>query len=209
MFGEVESLHRFHKNNFLPALEKAARPLLSPEGQAADTESDGKLSSDVAMAVGRTFSGHVAFMKMYSTYVKSVASNIYLCFFPLYLCDFLNSNLDNASQRVRTWRSDRVTTPVSQASSKPVTPSSSSAQLATMGAAMSIVGSPALASDSVSSKFPTLTSGQRKRIRAYLKRCGGHPRHSQLNLECYLHLPVQRITRYPLLVRSIASVRKA
>ena len=45
-----------------------------------------------------------------------------------------------------------------------------------------------------------LTHGQRKRIKAYLKRCRLNPRHSQLNLEGYLLLPVQRIPRYRLLV---------
>lgn len=73
VFGDVESLFSFHKGNFLPALEKASRPLLSPEGAAADAESEGKLSSDVAMAVGRTFSSHAAFMKMYSSYIKYVS----------------------------------------------------------------------------------------------------------------------------------------
>lgn len=45
-----------------------------------------------------------------------------------------------------------------------------------------------------------LTSSQRKRIKQYLKRCRMNPRHSQLNLEGYLLLPIQRIPRYRLLV---------
>lgn len=45
-----------------------------------------------------------------------------------------------------------------------------------------------------------LTSGQRKRIKTFLKRCRVNPRHSQLNMEGYLLLPVQRIPRYRLLV---------
>jgi RhoGEF domain len=52
---------------------------------------------------------------------------------------------------------------------------------------------------------PQLTSSQRKRIKSYLKRCRLNPRHSQLNLEGYLLLPVQRIPRYRLLVRCIYS----
>lgn len=45
-----------------------------------------------------------------------------------------------------------------------------------------------------------LTSGQRKRIKTFLKRCRVNPRHSQLNMEGYLLLPVQRVPRYRLLV---------
>lgn len=45
-----------------------------------------------------------------------------------------------------------------------------------------------------------IPSSQRKRIKTYLKRCRMNPRHSQLNLEGYLLLPVQRIPRYKLLV---------
>ncbi|KAI0738511.1 hypothetical protein C8Q80DRAFT_1205847 [Daedaleopsis nitida] len=50
----------------------------------------------------------------------------------------------------------------------------------------------------------TLTSSQRKRIKAYLKRCRLNPRHSQLNLEGYLLLPVGRIPRYRLLLEQLA-----
>jgi hypothetical protein len=46
-----------------------------------------------------------------------------------------------------------------------------------------------------------LTPSQRKRIKQYLKRCRANPRHSQMNMESYLLLPVQRIPRYRLLVR--------
>lgn len=70
VFGGLEALYTFHKESFFPALEVAAAPLLSPKGAAADADSDGKLSSEVAMAVGRTFISHAAFMKMYSTYIK-------------------------------------------------------------------------------------------------------------------------------------------
>lgn len=48
-----------------------------------------------------------------------------------------------------------------------------------------------------------LSANQRKRIKAYLKRCRVHPRHSQLNLEGYLLLPIQRIPRYRLLLEEL------
>lgn len=66
---------------------------------------------------------------------------------------------------------------------------------------MSAVSTPSLVdSSSGPAGLPNLTSSQRKRIRSYLKRCRINPRHSQLNLEGYLLLPVQRIPRYRLLV---------
>ena len=70
VFGGLEALFTFHKESLLPALENAAAPLLSQQGATADAESDGKLSLEVAMNVGRTFIAHAAFMKMYSSYIK-------------------------------------------------------------------------------------------------------------------------------------------
>ena len=70
VFGGLDALYTFHKESFLPALEDAAAPLLTPGGAAADADSDGKLSLEVAMTVGRTFVSHAAFMRMYSSYIK-------------------------------------------------------------------------------------------------------------------------------------------
>lgn len=70
VFGGLDSLFSFHKDILLPALEAAARPLLAPNGAAADAENDGKLSLEVAMAIGRIFIAQAPFMKMYSSYIK-------------------------------------------------------------------------------------------------------------------------------------------
>lgn len=59
---------------------------------------------------------------------------------------------------------------------------------------------PGMVTDNVPTPAASLSSGQKKRIKGYLKRCRMNPRHSQLNLEGYLLLPVQRIPRYRLLV---------
>ena len=45
-----------------------------------------------------------------------------------------------------------------------------------------------------------LAANQRKRVKAFLKRCRINPRHSQIDLQAYLLLPVQRIPRYKLFV---------
>ncbi|KAE8200802.1 hypothetical protein CF336_g518 [Tilletia laevis] len=48
-----------------------------------------------------------------------------------------------------------------------------------------------------------LSTSQRKKAGAFLKRCREHPKHSQLSLESYLLLPVQRIPRYRLLLEQL------
>ncbi|SCV70764.1 BQ2448_3526 [Microbotryum intermedium] len=51
----------------------------------------------------------------------------------------------------------------------------------------------------------TLTINQKKRIKGFLKRCKTHPNHSQISLESYLLLPVQRVPRYRMLLESLLS----
>lgn len=68
VFGGVDALYSFHSDSFLPALEKAAAPLWRPKFQ--DSDPDGKISTEVAKAVGDIFVKHAAFMRMYSSYIK-------------------------------------------------------------------------------------------------------------------------------------------
>ena len=106
------------------------------------------------------------------------------------------SNFDNSVQRIRYWSSDR-----SVAGGASLSPSASTAQLASLGLSISGVSTPSILPESKpTTGAPNLTAGQRKRIKTYLKRCRINPRHTQLNLEGYLLLPVQRIPRYRLLV---------
>ena len=69
VFNGLESLYSFHKQIFLPALEKQAEPLLS---RKTLSEVDGETSTKIARDVAEVFVNHAAFMKMYSTYIKSV-----------------------------------------------------------------------------------------------------------------------------------------
>lgn len=111
---------------------------------------------------------------------------------------FLFSNFDNSVHRIKMWVSDRQTAP---SPGQALSPSSSNAQLVGLGLTMAAgLGNGASPDGGSSANAVTLTSSQRKRIKAYLKRCRMNPRHSQLNLEGYLLLPVQRIPRYRLLV---------
>lgn len=173
VFGGLEALFTFHKESLLPALENAAAPLLSQKGATADTESDGKLSLEVAMNVGRTFIAHAAFMKMYSSYIN---------------------NFENSVARIKAWAADRST----PSPATTLSPSSSTTHLASLGSM-----SPSVTAN-VDTPKNTLSSSQRKRIKAYLKRCRLHRDHSQLNLEGYLLLPVQRVPRYRLLLEDLS-----
>ena len=64
---------------------------------------------------------------------------------------------------------------------------------------MGISANPGALAETATSGLPTLSASQKKRIKGYLKRCKLNPRHSQLNLEGYLLLPVQRIPRYKMM----------
>jgi hypothetical protein len=113
------------------------------------------------------------------------------------------SNFDNSVQRIKQWTTDK---PPAGAMSPPslMSPASSTAQLAGLGLRMSSVTVDTATIESAAANTSAqarLSSGQRKRIKQWLKRCRMHPRHSQINLEGYLLLPVQRIPRYKLLVR--------
>lgn len=115
--------------------------------------------------------------------------------------NFAHSNFDNSVQRIRTWVSDR---PGAPSSGQTLSPSSSNAQLVGLGLAMSAVSAPGVSPDTgANSNLTPLSSSQRKRIKSYLKRCRMNPRHSQLNLEGYLLLPVQRIPRYRMLLEEL------
>lgn len=70
VFNGLESLFTFHKASFLPALERAAAPIMRPSDELSLVDADGETSLEVARAVAQIFVSHAAFMKMYSTYIK-------------------------------------------------------------------------------------------------------------------------------------------
>ncbi|CAL1695962.1 unnamed protein product [Somion occarium] len=179
VFQGLESLFSFHKASFLPALERAAAPVMRPSDELLLVDADGETSMSAARAVAQAFVSHAAFMKMYSTYIN---------------------NFDNSVQRIKAWLSDRSGSP-----GQSLSPSSSSAGVVGLGLAMSAISTPGVMPDGgpVNSNLAPLTSSQKKRIKSYLKRCRMNPRHSQLNLEGYLLLPVQRIPRYKLLLEEL------
>ncbi|WVW84780.1 hypothetical protein I302_106815 [Kwoniella bestiolae CBS 10118] len=176
VFGGVESILSIHRDNFLPALEKAVKPLL--EGQ---DDEEGSMSASTAHHVGEVFRTYIAYMKQYSTYIN---------------------NFDNALSRMKTW---------SAPSSTPNTPAftakggaSPGISAAAVSVGMSAISSLSSGPDSVPISGNQMTSSQKKRVKTFLKRCKEHPKHSQINLESYLLLPIQRVPRYKLLLEDLA-----
>ncbi|KAH7883764.1 hypothetical protein F5I97DRAFT_1813713 [Phlebopus sp. FC_14] len=100
------------------------------------------------------------------------------------------NNFDNSIQRIKYWTTDRPSTAAGSPGN--LSPASN--------AASTVTSVPNVVSDS---SVANLSSGQRKRIKTFLKRCRMNPRHSQLNMEGYLLLPVQRIPRYRLLLEEL------
>lgn len=101
----------------------------------------------------------------------------YAAFFRMY-SSYIN-NVDTAQQRVAAW----------------LRPSSSGSKARFSGGRLS--------GGSTSKETCRLSSKERKRIKAFLRTAREDPRHSQLSLEAYLHLPVQRIPRYRLLLEEL------
>lgn len=93
------------------------------------------------------------------------------------------NNCDSAQTRIQAW----------------LMPSVSAAASAFKSAGSSTSGQSASSNDTIGG----LTSGQRKKIKAFMKRCRANPRHAQLNVESYLLLPVQRLPRYRLLLEDL------
>ncbi|KAF8474305.1 hypothetical protein JB92DRAFT_1904343 [Gautieria morchelliformis] len=175
VFNGLDSLFSFHTQSFLPALENAAMPLL--RASSAETDIAGEISMTAATSIANVFVSHAAFMRMYSTYIN---------------------NFDNAVQRLKQWTLDPRTTQSTPGSSM-TSPNSSTAHLAGMSLQMSAVNVSSVGDNASASGIHPLTTSQRKRIKSYLKRCRLNPKHSQLNLEGYLLLPIQRIPRYRML----------
>jgi len=172
VFNGLDSLLSFHKESFLPSLEKTLAPLANPS-----RDTNGELSSAVARDVATVFLTHAAFMRMYSTYIN---------------------NFDNSIQRLKQWSAPAVQPSPSPPSNGP----SSVSQLAGIGLTMTAVAIASVPAPSEQSNM-ILTTSQKRRMKSFLKRCRLNPRHSQLNLESYLLLPIQRIPRYRLLLEEL------
>ena len=172
VFGGIESIMTIHRDNLLPALERAIRDLVDN----GDDE-EGEKSKATAHAIGEVFRTYIAYMKQYSTYIN---------------------NFDNAQARMRHWMSSSTWT-----SDKPGISSSktATASLASVAVGASVAALPMSEAPHAGS---AMSAAQRKRTKTFLKRCRTHPMHSQINLEAYLLLPIQRVPRYKMLLEDLA-----
>ena len=199
VFGGVDSILNIHRDNFLPSLETAVKGLL--EGK---DDSDGQLSIQTAHQVGNVFRTYSAYMKQYSSYIN---------------------NFENALTRMKTWTAGSTSTPNTPAfpakSTLPTYPGKQMGRDGISNAAVSVgmgLSSLSLPLGSEGQGRTTSSTGaagsagtagsmstsQKKRVKAYLKKCREHPMHSQINLESYLLLPIQRVPRYKLLLEDLA-----
>lgn len=142
VFGGLEGILQFHRQSFLPALEKAA-------GLVSDTTSTCKEtnSQDTAMHVANVFKLYHPFMRQYSSYIN---------------------NFDYALMRLRTW-SDKTNqggfSGASQSVAHETVPTISAGAL-TAGLG---IGAPNGPQSSRTNATAGLTIAQKKRIRSFLK----------------------------------------
>lgn len=142
----------------------------------------GILSIDTAYSVGEVFRTYIAYMKQYSTYI---------------------TNFDNALARMKTWSLSN------SGSSTPAFSGKSSAANASVNALSAGMGAVSLSASAVpTTSGQSMSSSQRKRVKAFLKKAREHPMHSQISLESYLLLPIQRVPRYKLLVSVFIYINK-
>lgn len=175
VFGTVEALLQFHSTVFLPTLISAAGPIV-------DSESAAQLSDEQTAAaaeqVADVFSMHAAFFKMYSSYIN---------------------NCDAAQTRIAGW----TQTATSGAASMTIRRTWSHGALRAMRVLSAQQNSLHHPQTHQIVESRPLSVSQKKRIKLFLQQCRSHPNHSQLNLEAYLLLPVQRIPRYRLLLQDL------
>ncbi|ODN81762.1 hypothetical protein L202_02145 [Cryptococcus amylolentus CBS 6039] len=137
---------------------------------------DGEMSIETAYRVGEVFRTYIAYMKQYSTYI---------------------TNFDNALARMKTWSG------TSSGTSTPTFPGKAGSNMSStaINAGMSAISLPSAAP---TASGPQMSSSQKKRVKAFLQKGKDHPMHSQISLESYLLLPIQRIPRYKLLLTELA-----
>ncbi|WFD31283.1 hypothetical protein MSPP1_002317 [Malassezia sp. CBS 17886] len=188
IFGHIEGIVYFHTDAFLPSLEAAAQPVLHAESAELGEDEDALVTTRVAVDVANAFTQHSAYFKMYMNYVNQYES---------------------AVRRIARW-----TEPVQSRTRTGLKPavenatSSTLTQLAHLGHRLHFRGDATppdadIRPTGAVERWDELSSTRRRRIQLYLKRCREDARHSQLNLEGYLLLPIQRIPRYRMLLEQL------
>ncbi|KAJ1594253.1 hypothetical protein NDA11_004425 [Ustilago hordei] len=193
VFGNVEALLQFHRTVFLPSLVAMASPVLG-HNQEVPSEMAPEETAAVAEKVASVFSTHAAFFKMYTSYIN---------------------NCDSAQNRISAWLAPSSAGNGGGLSLRGTSGYSALQAFGAMsvqqGAAAAMyangISGGSMGGNAGSGMFggdgSSLSPSQRKKIKTFMKRCRTHPRHTQLNVESYLLLPVQRIPRYRLLLEDL------
>lgn len=175
VFGHVEGIVHFHNAVFLPLLEQAAASVLAV--QRRDINDDALVTEVAAGAarVAEVFSNHAAYFKMYMNYVNQC---------------------DTALHYVSAWtEGESVRGQMARVSRRPSAPLN---QIVSLGRRLN-----RSTDNEPRDLWSSLSQNQQRRVYQYVRRCREDPRHSQLNLEAYLLLPVQRIPRYRMLLEQL------
>lgn len=173
VFGHIEGIVHFHAHAFLPSLEQAAAPAL--HGAA-----DARATAETAARVANVFTQHAAYFKMYMNYVNQY---------------------DSAVRRIARWSQPL---PARARSGPKAAIENAGVTLASLGHRLTLNQHESeLVSRHVAEDWEVLSAARRRQIQSYLARCREDPRHSQLNLEGYLLLPIQRIPRYRMLLEQL------
>ncbi|WFD42593.1 hypothetical protein MPSI1_001239 [Malassezia psittaci] len=175
VFGHIEGIVHFHAHAFLPSLEKAALPAL--QGIA-----DPKITAETAARVANEFTHHAAYFKMYMNYVNQY---------------------DSAVRHIARWSQPL---PARARTGTKAAFENAGATLASLGHRLTLQQHPSeseTGSKVMNDDWDNLPYARRRQIQAYLIQCREDPRHSQLNLEGYMLLPIQRIPRYRMLLEQL------
>ncbi|TIA82776.1 hypothetical protein E3P98_01166 [Wallemia ichthyophaga] len=136
-------------------------------------------AEEIVVNVAKIFIRHAAFLKIYNIYINE---------------------FDYAQNRARWWlEKEAYSSPLSPRSpgvNGQVSPALSNLTVSSGPSGMNI----ALPASKQPYAHPPLSSKEKKRIRHFCKAARKHPAHTQMNLESYLLLPIQRIPRYRMLL---------
>ncbi|WFD07330.1 hypothetical protein MVES1_002693 [Malassezia vespertilionis] len=182
VFGHIEGIVYFHTRAFLPSLEEAAAPVLSM-GSDANPDIHTNTTAQAAASIANVFKQHTAYFKMYMNYVNQS---------------------DSAMRRIAYW--SEATPNFGRSKLKPAMESAGAtfSQLASFRKLQ--LGGQGVDGEHGKGYFEKrngIPTSRRKQIQSYLRICRQDPRHSQISLEGYLLLPIQRIPRYRMLLEQL------
>ncbi|PLW16244.1 hypothetical protein PCASD_18110 [Puccinia coronata f. sp. avenae] len=181
VFNNVEAIIGFHVDVLLPDFQEVMDRLRQKQAAIAMADLKEPTSGDEQLPRRRqeleSQLTNFAAEELARVFIRHAA---FLKLYSTYITQF-----DTALERLREWS---TTAPAPSPNVPAWTPSSSSAS-----------------NTPVANHHSTLSGGQKKRLKTYMKRCRAHSSHTQMNLESYLLMPVQRLPRYKLLLENLVS----